>query len=196
MLSNTRSPENPCPAANPRQAVRYSALADESPCGDEELSLRMGRWCVSRGSAVSCDGGFGDCDDDVATSCEVDLQSDPLNCGSCDAACVAEYEQCGQGTCTCTHGAPCDGSDADACKSGFWSCSGDGEGFCSEDPGGGEVETCDGMDNDCDGLVDEGGADKTDTGACGLCEYACGVDFGANTNVLTWSCESGVHGVL
>ena len=52
---------------------------------------------------------------------------------------------------------PCDGADSDACKNGTHTCLADGSGLeCSnEDPVDLEEE-CNGDDDDCDGIIDEG----------------------------------------
>ncbi len=56
----------------------------------------------------------------------------------------------------CPVGMPCDGPDADQCANGVFVCGPMGECICNE-MGAGNAETCgDGMDNDCDGMVDEG----------------------------------------
>jgi len=53
-------------------------------------------------------------------------------------------------------GVPCDGPDADKCATGVTKCLPDGTAGCVE-PGTGFVETCNGRDDDCDGLTDEDG---------------------------------------
>ncbi len=98
-------------------------------------------------------------------SAGADLQSDPLNCGSCGNACAAGYAcrdfECRIGECQPGDVEPCytgvDGTiDVGPCKGGMRSC----------EPGGtwtrceGEVtpvqELCtDGIDNNCNGAVDD-----------------------------------------
>ncbi len=52
-------------------------------------------------------------------------------------------------------GAPCDGDDADLCENGILEC--DPTGFGTECTGDSNIsESCDGIDNDCDGTTDEG----------------------------------------
>lgn len=66
--------------------------------------------------------------------------------------------QCG-GSCTLPHavGDPCDGSDSDLCEDDVYECAGLEGLACTT--GVDTVETCDGRDEDCDGVVDEGSND-------------------------------------
>ncbi len=50
----------------------------------------------------------------------------------------------------------CDGIDLDTCASGTWTCSSSGELECVNETGVGGPEVCDGEDNDCNGLKDDG----------------------------------------
>jgi len=64
-----------------------------------------------------------------------------------------------------TKGAACDGPDADFCSNGVFTCNAEGTGLecVNEDPD--EVaETCNGVDDNCDGLTDEDGPDLCPTG--------------------------------
>jgi subtilisin family serine protease len=53
------------------------------------------------------------------------------------------------------YGAACDGPDTDLCNEGIYQCT-NGNQTCS-DTTGDNIEVCDGIDNNCDGQIDEGG---------------------------------------
>ena len=54
-------------------------------------------------------------------------------------------------------GGACDGDDADECLNGFWECAPalPSQRLCNEQNAEDQTDTCDGADNDCDGLTDE-----------------------------------------
>jgi len=52
-------------------------------------------------------------------------------------------------------GQPCDGSDDDLCATGTWTCAADGTAECVNETES-YTETCDGVDNNCDGVPDDG----------------------------------------
>jgi hypothetical protein len=54
-------------------------------------------------------------------------------------------------------GKPCDGDDEDLCEAGAYQCAADGLGLVCVDEAE-EIEACNGMDDDCDGQLDEAGA--------------------------------------
>jgi MYXO-CTERM domain-containing protein len=49
----------------------------------------------------------------------------------------------------------CDGPDSDQCATGITVCTSTTTVGCNETAGGGTVEVCNGVDDDCDGLIDE-----------------------------------------
>lgn len=109
-----------------------------------------------------------------ASECGVDPTADALDCASF-APCALE--------CRCSDGErrPCGTSDVGACRFGFQICRGGVWGPCegSVEPG---AELCDQIDNDCDGITDNGfeeigkPCDGPDDDLCTLGVLACIAD--------------------
>ncbi len=82
-------------------------------------------------------------------------------------------------------GTPCE-VGAGACVGYGWMvCNAKGGTMCNAVAGDAKAETCDGIDNDCDGEIDDGnpdGGDACDTGMPGLC--APGTTFCSNGNMI------------
>jgi len=76
-------------------------------------------------------------------------------------------------------GEPCDGPDSDECKNGTWSCAPDGSGVeCVNETVTDIVETCNGLDDDCDGRTDEdwpvgSACDGPDSDLCANGTWSC-----------------------
>ncbi len=68
-------------------------------------------------------------------------------------------------------GASCDGPDADRCLEGVTVCGGGGT-VCAEAPGD-NIEACNNVDDDCDGLTDETFDTNWDRDNCGRCGNVC-----------------------
>ena len=99
----------------------------------------------------------------VALTDEEDPQLDAILHAGPDAACAAE---------TCNYrdddcdgevdedfpdlGAPCDGPDADLCPEATYGCAPSGAAVACNDDSADTLETCNALDDDCDGMVDEG----------------------------------------
>jgi hypothetical protein len=99
-------------------------------------------------------------------SCDAALASDPSNCGACGHVCqlFAAFAKCTSGRCEIES---CGFGYQDLDKLPETGC----EYPCAITNGG--VEVCDGLDNDCNGTVDDGFDLAHDVGNCGACGHAC-----------------------
>lgn len=100
-------------------------------------------------------------------SCEPNpnFQSDPRNCGACGVECRANgaVPLCIDGQCTW-----------EECRPGRWDFNNDPSDGCETQcsPSNDGVEICDGVDNDCNGVVDDD-FDLTTVDNCGSCGNEC-----------------------
>jgi hypothetical protein len=111
-------------------------------CGND--CFAQGLVCVSGQCALTCPPGTTNCDGGCVT-----LSNDPAHCGQCNRVCSYAHAQASCVSSTCMMG-PCatgwrdlDGAEATGC-----------EYQCPVWPTATEI--CDGVDNDCDGQIDEG----------------------------------------
>jgi cysteine-rich repeat protein len=122
----------------------------------------------------------------VVDASEFDLQTDPVNCGDCGHNCEAARPfgtQVSSPACVT-------GECQFECMPNYYDRNGDlptlgessngCEDYCEvTNP----TELCDGLDNDCNGLVDEGFDLQTDPANCGTCGRSCETIKGDNTVV-------------
>ena len=111
------------------------------------------------GGSVPSDGGSED-------ACTADIQNDPLNCGACGHVCdlPGAFPKCVAGQCVIDSCAP---GRVDLNQTASDGC----EYVCTESNN--KVEICDGLDNDCNGVKDDGFDLTSDPNNCGLCGNVC-----------------------
>jgi hypothetical protein len=129
-----------------QDALPYSCATD-ADCGEDGFTCvaAAGRanFCCQK-AAETCNGADDDCDGTV----------DEL-----------EGEPCYEG--------PEATRDVGACRAGRPACGEGGATTCADQVLPKAAETCNRVDDDCDGAVDEGFALQTDTANCGQCGRAC-----------------------
>ena len=111
--------------------------------GPDEDLCALGEWTCTESGGIECVG-----DETKAELCDG-------KDNDCDGKTDEDFPD---------KGVPCDTDDADSCAYGLWFCTQDGSGLsCEGDVN--VVEVCNGSDDDCDGLTDEGFADLDADGA-------------------------------
>ncbi len=125
-----------------------------------------------------------DCDGQVDET--FNKSTDEANCGGCGNDCNTLLQNtsatgCVSGVCR-----------VNSCVSGYYDANGNDEDGCEYGPCGmtnGGTEACDGVDNDCNGEVDEGFDLQTDRNHCGACGNSC--SYLQYLNVANYSCQEG-----
>ncbi|RME28296.1 MAG: hypothetical protein D6806_03130, partial [Deltaproteobacteria bacterium] len=125
----------------------FDLMTDPKNCGSCGFNCQPAQVCWNGECTTDCPAGLENCGGECA-----DLRTNPLHCGSCGTECLYDNAEgsCSGGICTmgdCAEGYhDIDGDDSNGCE---YACT----------PTGPEV--CDGVDNDCNGIADDGLDDCT-----------------------------------
>jgi hypothetical protein len=125
--------------------------ADTADGADEPT---LGAACDSADDVDLCEDGV-----TVCSGAVMGCSDDDANAADYVEICNGEDDDCdantADGSADPSLGADCDGEqDSDVCEEGTWFCSAEGALTCSDDTDS-TVETCDGVDEDCDLAIDE-----------------------------------------
>ena len=199
---------------DPANGCETDLLSDLEHCGG------CNQPCGAPGTDSQCDNGtcnasdtcltgFADCNTNPADGCEVNLNDDINNCGSCGTVCAFDHaaDACVDGNCTlgeCDGGwADCNLDDSDGCESEVAydvdNCGACGnacnlpnvsDSYCYQ--GVCQINSCDNGWSDCDGVPGNGcEADvDTDVANCGSCGNACQYD-NATPECVGGNCQMG-----
>lgn len=155
----------------------------------DPTTIQTGTACENTGSFLPCDAAAADCSAGCRT-CGEDSTWSECSTGCGELGRTTQCAACGDDCTTLPNVelATCEPSAGGfrcviaRCADGFQDASLDAPG-CECQPSNGGLETCDGVDNDCDGEVD----DFTSQGSLDL---SCGNAFSEASNVTRWSCET------
>jgi hypothetical protein len=155
--------------------------SDAPPIPDSGVAGRGGSGGAG-GSTGGTGGGMGGIGGGIATcsNSSPDRQTDILNCGTCFTSCVKPNSTpaCVAGQCRF------------ACLTDFFDADGNAANGCECVRTNAGVEACDGLDNDCDGMVDEGFDFMNSVANCGGCGVTCSYPF-ATATCMNGACRMG-----
>ncbi|HRI65339.1 MAG TPA: hypothetical protein PK156_13915, partial [Polyangium sp.] len=191
--------------ANGCETDVMTTAAHCSTCNNACVLANSNEVCLAGSCAVgSCESGFSDCYNVDNDGCEINTQTDPQNCGTCDSACSLPNSstKCVMGSCKVDACAPpfadCNLVATDGCETNINTnvnnCGACGTvcmlanatPACSN--GGCTIAMCNAGFGDCDGMAANGCETNLNTSAtnCGSCGAGC------STNNGTPSCMSGM----
>ncbi len=153
-------------------------------------------------TVVACSAGYADCDGKAGNGCEVNIGTDPANCGSCKKTCSSSggTASCSSGTCgiTCSQGfGDCDGVVTNGCETSLDTTTNCGvcKKACTNANGGASctagkcAPTCNAGFGDCDNNLANGCETNLDqsTNNCSACGNVCSCPNGT-PNCVNGSC--------
>ncbi|MGB0592446.1 MAG: MopE-related protein, partial [Myxococcota bacterium] len=176
-------------------------LCDAGLCTVAQCDI--GRWDIdgegANGCEYSCDETGDEVCDDVDNDCDgatdegFDLESDVMNCGACGVACDEAFEGPHTAGWACSAGA----CQISACSEGYYDDDEAPENGCEYACTPSGEESCNGVDDDCDGEADNAPELCSSTGittlsSCddGVCEEkACGAGLYDINGLMADGCE-------
>lgn len=172
---------SPCSTSTVSDGVCRGGLCAPGSCGDgfvqpptelcDDGNTSNTDECLTSCQSATCGDGYvwtgheacdGEPDRPCATSCG---STGTQSCSGCVwTSCEPPIERCNGLDDDCDGvadngfdiGLPCDGTDTDLCEDGVFVCAAEGTTHVCSDDGAGISEACNGDDDDCDGVVDEG----------------------------------------